>query len=400
MMRRRRSRNRSDSTPGTGLLSKLPRLVLILLLLAAVANWGAGLVLDRLAAGDGGRAVVWSDKELGRLFDTDQPGTQREVLAESRSLADTVYAPLTEYRMAAFQGRHVTVDVQGRRGGVIGATGPQVALFGGGAAFGVGLSDRQTVAQAIADGLGRDGLAARVANWGAVGWYSTQERVAFAQMLAGGDKPDVAVFLDGVDDFLHCGQPEMTAWSERLATTMVAPPMEGLLRDLALVRLVGRLSGQTPVPAVPDAAKPICAGDAVVDRAVARLDANRRLIAAMAERFGVKVLFVQAPVSTYHYDNAKRAVALKPEQMEPFIATAKGYARLAEMRGSARLWEQNLLWLAELEPQSGNAYAGPLDYAPAMATAVGAAIAPRVADLLRPASSVPAAGPGPAAPVP
>ena len=102
----------------------------------------------------------------------------------------------------------------------------------------------------------------------------------------------------------------------------------------------------------------------------------------MAERFGVQVLFVQQPVPTYHYDNAKRAVPLRPEQMAPYVATAKAYPRLAELRGTGKLWEHNLLWLAELEPASGNAYIDPVHYSPAFAKLIGETVAKWLAEML------------------
>ena len=102
------------------------------------------------------------------------------------------------------------------------------------------------------------------------------------------------------------------------------------------------------------------------------------------------MLFVQQPVPTYHYDNAKRAVPLKPEQMAPYVATAKAYPRLAEMRGTGKLWEQNLLWLAELEPVDANAYVDPVHYSPAFAAQIGERLAKRLGEMLAP----PSAGPG------
>ena len=390
-MRRRRSRNRSESTSASGVLSGLPRLLILLLVLLPVAEWGAGALLRRLDARS--QAVVLSDKDIAKLYDSADPGHYRDVLEETPHPRDGIYEPLTEYRMPPRAGKSVSVDQAGIRGGVIGASGPRVVLFGGSTAFGVGLADAETISAALAGQLGRDGIAVRVENRAVPGWYSTQDRIAFAEMLAAGTKPDVAVFMHGIDDFMHCGVPERTSWSRRLAQVGQPVGLETALRQSALVALGRRLTGMAEPARIEDMA-PDCSADADVDAALARLDANRRMIAAMAERFGVKVLFVQQPVPTFHYDNAKRALPLGPDQMAPFVATAKGYARLAELRGSGKLWEQDLLWLAELEPEDGNAYIDPVHYSPLFAKLIGETLAKRVGGMLAvSASPSPAAMP-------
>ena len=378
-MRRRRSRNHSESNFPAGAFGTLPRLVLLLVVLLPVAEWGASLIIDRVNAS--ARAVKLSDKDIAKLYDSAEPGRYRQVLEETPQSRDGVYTPLTEYRMPARQGKHVTVGETGIRGGVIGETGPRIAFFGGASVFGHGLADSETIPATVAATLSRGGQMSRVENRGVPGWYSTQDRIAFAEMLATGDKPDVAVFVHGLDDFLHCSQPERTAWSHRLALADVPVSVETLVRQSSLAVLFRRLFG-IPEPGRTVELEVECVSDAQVEASLARLDANRRLIAAMAERFGVKVLFVQQPVPTFHYDNAKRVLPLRPEQMAPYVAIAKAYARLSEMRGSGKLWERDMLWLAELEPVEGNAYIDPVHYSPVFAKLIGETLAGRVAEML------------------
>lgn len=389
VMRRRRSRNRSENASPALAFGKLPRLLLLLVVLLPIAEWSASAIMARLDSR--AKAVTLADDDIVKLYGTDQPAQYREALAEMPQAHDGTYAPLTEYRMPARQGRHLTIDGQGIRGGVMGADGPRVVVFGGSTAFGHGLTDGETIAAIMAAKLAQDGRPARVENRATPGWYSTQDRIAFAEMLATGDKPDVAVFIHGVDDFLYCGKPERTAWSDRLARVGIPAGLETVVRQSALAALARRLTGM-PEPSGPVPHNPACASDAQAEASLARLDANRRLISAMGERFGVRPVFVQQPVPTYHYDNAKRAVPVEPHLMVPYVPVAKGYARLAEMRGTGKLWEQDLLWLADLEPDEANAYIDPVHYAPAFARLIGETLARRVADLL-PASAFDGAGP-------
>ncbi|MGE4281480.1 MAG: SGNH/GDSL hydrolase family protein [Magnetospirillum sp.] len=378
-MRRRRNRNRSETPSGSGALGKLLRLLVLLVVLLPIAEWGASVFMARQAHSS--RQPAISDKDLAKLYDSAQPDRNRQALVESPNWADGVYAPLVEYRMPARSGELVSIDSQGRRGGIMGTSGPRVVVFGGGTTFGHGLADGETIPASLSDSLQKAGIAAQVENRASPGWYSTQDRVAFAEMLATGDKPDVAVFVHGLDDFLRCGQPEGTAWSTRLAETGAPIGLQQVVRQSSLAGLLRKLGGKSQVDQDLENSQ-ACTSDSQVDSSLARLDANRRLIAAMAERFGVKVLFVQQPVPTFHYDNAKRAVPLGPDQMSPYVATAKGYARLAEKRGTGSLYEQDLLWLAELEPAEGNAYVDAVHYSPVFAKLIGEKLAERVAQML------------------
>ncbi|MBI2239883.1 MAG: SGNH/GDSL hydrolase family protein [Magnetospirillum gryphiswaldense] len=380
-MRRRRSRNRSETPSGSLALGKLLRLLVLLVVLLPIAEWGASAIMARMSSNS--RLPAVSDKDLAKLYDTDQPGRRRQILVESPGPGDGVYAPLVEYRMPAQKGEWVSVGDDGSRGGIMGQSGPRIAVFGGGTTFGHGLADAETIPAALVAALLQGGIAARVENRAVPGWYSTQDRVAFAEMLTDGDKPDVAVFVHGLDDFMRCGKPEGTAWSARLAEVGAPIGLEQVIRQSSLAALLRKLGGKSQQALDKEQAL-TCSSDSQVEASLARLDANRRLIAAMAERFGVKVLFVQQPVPTFHYDNAKRAVPMGPDQMAPYVATAKGYARLAEKRGTGSLFEQDLLWLAEFEPAEGNAYVDAVHYSPAFAKLIGEKLAERLAQMLPP----------------
>lgn len=397
-MRRRRNRNRSETPSGSGALVKLLRLLVLVVVLLPIAEWGASVFMARQAHTS--RQPSISDKDLAKLYDSAQPDRNRQAWVESPTLADGVYAPLVEYRMPARSGEVVTIDSQGRRGGVMGTSGPRVVVFGGGTTFGHGLADAETIPASLFASLQKAGLDVQVESRANPGWYSTQDRIAFAEMLATGNKPAVAVFVHGLDDFLRCGQPEGTAWSARLAESGAPIGLEQVVAQSSLANLLRKLGGKSQVAQDLENSR-ACTSDSLVDASLARLDANRRLIAAMADRFGVKVLFVQQPVPTFHYDNAKRAVPLGPDQMSPYVATAKGYARLAEKRGTGSLYEQDLLWLAELEPAEGNAYVDAVHYSPLFARLIGEKLAERVAPLLpppAPAQPAPSAAPAPEAP--
>jgi hypothetical protein len=123
-----------------------------------------------------------------------------------------------------------------------------------------------------------------------------------------------------------------------------------------------------------------CETDAEVDAVIRRLDVNRRMIDAMAERMGFKALFVQQPVPTYSYDNRKRPFPVKEEALGYHMNAARGYPRMADMKAAGQLWDRGMLWLAELEPAEGNAYIDAIHYSPAFNKAIGERIASVLVD--------------------
>lgn len=375
----RRRRTRTEFSLFSTLARVFPRLCLLGLVLLPVAELAAGIALSRIPEPRPIASVALTDAQLAQLYGTGDVAPIREMLAETRDLRDTVYAPLVEYRMKPFRGRYVVVGDDGWRmvprpdeGG-----GAKVFVFGGSTAFGTGSPDGETIPAHLDALLREAGKPAQVFNFGVPGWFSTQERIALEQMLTAGGKPDLAVFIDGLEDLRHCAAPDRTGWSPRLAQTETRHGLAGMLEKSALLQVVRLLLPDEPRP---DSLVPPCAGDGDVEKALARLDANRRMISAIAERFGFRVLFVQQPVPGYGYDNAKRVVAVSPAEMTPLVAVAKGYSRMAETRGAGRPGDGDLLWLADLEPAAGNAYVDVVHYSPLFNRAIAEAVARRVVD--------------------
>jgi hypothetical protein len=375
-MGRRRNRSRSDFNPVAALIRTLPRLLLLVLVLIPAAEIAAEFVLPRIPEPRPIASQAMTDQQISLLYGEQDVASLREILSESRDLRDVVYAPFVDYRLKPFAGRHVTVGADGwRRTPNQAAEGAKVVLFGGGTVFGAGVSDRQTIASYLQDALNRAGVQASVANRGVPGWFSTQERVALAQMLAAGDIPALAVFVDGLEDLRRCAAPDNTAISDERIAKESLSGVKALAEHSSLMKLIRRLH---PEEVKPDTKPAGCATDSDVEKALTRLSANRRVIRGMAKQFGFAVLFVQQPVSSYAYDNAKRAVPVSPAEMVPLVGVAKGYSRLADLRSGDHPQDEDLLWLADLEPSYGNAYLDTVNYSPLFNQAIAQALASRV----------------------
>ena len=374
---------RTRSTPlGRG-FSIVATVLLVAVLVGLLAEGLAGLALKTLRDKRPALIQSFDDDALRRLYDTAQPGHYREVLAESWREAATVYSPFTEFRMAPYRGRHVTVSAEGVRGNggeppAFDDPGPKVFVFGGSTAFGIGVGDEETIAAAVARTLaaaGRDDV--RVYNLGVVSYYSTQERIALERLLTAGIKPDAAVFIDGASDFYYCTLPDVSAWDDKLGQAARGRGRPSLAAELwhrsNLAQLARHLGGDKAVMLRESGS--FCADEAAVGRVAQRLDTNRRLIDAAAQRLGFAALFVQQPVPTYAYDNRKRPLPVREEMLGYHMNSARGYPLMAAQKAQGTLWEHGLLWLAELEPAEGNAYIDVIHYSPRFNQAIGERIA-------------------------
>lgn len=99
----------------------------------------------------------------------------------------------------------------GDKGGVVVADGRRrtlevadpeltVWLLGGSTAFGFGQRDDHTIASEMVRIADERGVPIRVENLGVSGYVNWQETQVFQDLLAAGERPDVAVFLDGAND--------------------------------------------------------------------------------------------------------------------------------------------------------------------------------------------------------
>jgi hypothetical protein len=362
-------------------------LLLNVVVLVAVAEWGAKVVLQTVRNARPTYMPTYTDAELAAFYNTDQPQKYRQVSAESWRMGDTVYSPFVEYRMTPDQGRHFTITEEGYRPNRqadqdLRRAGRKVFVFGGSTVMGSGVADSETIPAAVERALHGSGATdVQVFNFGVVSYFSTQERIALERLLTAGIKPDVAVFVDGLNDFYYCTIPDQSAWNERLVQLTSARARQPLVFELAnrsnVVQLVRLLAGDQAMM-VREWGR-FCQSDDEVAQVVHRLDTNRRILDGIAQRLGFEVVLVQQPVPTYHYDNGKRPVAIDDKMLGYYVNAGRGYAQMAAMREIGGLTTRNLLWLAEMEPDNdANAYVDTVHYSPAFNDRIGRAIADEI----------------------
>jgi len=154
-----------------------------------------------------------------------------------------------------------------------------VFVFGGSTTFGYGVPSENTVVSAIEAELNDliQDRNVRAYNFGRGYYIATQERILFEKMLLDGYVPDVAIFIDGLNDYYYAdGEPALSTRLYRYtAPDLPAPP---------------------PLSLDSDAEKQVA-----VDRILDRYTQNARMLQAIAREYGITPLFVGQPVPFLDY---------------------------------------------------------------------------------------------------
>jgi hypothetical protein len=375
----------------------LNALVLLLLLNVALAWWFPAPPAGDFHVTDAIRARFNADfLRLGHdaKYRPFYPRWPREEIAELNTetfeALQLVYEPFAQFRHAALATRYVNLDPHGfRRGGDQGPWPPDprnlnVFFFGGSTTLGVLLPDAATVPSQLQALLPRAlgaGRPIRVYNFGRGYYFSSQERALFESLLVAGRRPDVAVFLDGLNDF-YFGQTGEPALTPALQTCVAAPdaarpPLARALLATPLGRAATALGARlrrTP-PAPPVRALPFAdETGSVAERVIRRYAANATAMDAVGAANGVRVVRVWQPVPTYGYD--LRFHRFAAEGFGRNAVTVDGYPAVARARAEGRLGPPGLVWCADIQRALHEPlYVDTIHYAPRMARRVAACIA-------------------------
>jgi len=306
-----------------------------ILVLVVLALLGIHVVLDVQERLKGPTAVYSSQFDLNAYTIADSQ-TAAAIVAEfdlrakggagGQGIGEFDYQPWVDFAERPYEGQYVNVDeffgYTSRRTtppaeGPSGAEEMLVWVFGGSTMFGFGMNDDQTVASHLQRELQRlmPDHRVRVVNHAHGWWYSSQEVAHFLALLRIESPPDVALFLDGVNDFYIVSlgyEPTYytsmlwEAWqAERHRRRYPAPggawfqltqsfPTTRLKRLMAPRRL--RFQKLTPSDKHPARfrSQPSDPAGRVLD--VYR--SNRRIASSIADAFGIQVHFFLQPTSS------------------------------------------------------------------------------------------------------
>ncbi len=344
--RRRRWRRFADAWRALALLGL--NLVVALLL----ANLAAGVALwFRL---DAPGPLRYGQEKLSRVYPGRGPAEIEELLRETWQ-REYVYSPFVQHREAPARGRFVNVAPQGfRRSADQGPWPPSpeslnIFVFGGSTTFGYGVADDETVPSRLQQALARPacGGSVRVYNFGRGNYYSEQERVLFEDLLLAGVVPQVALFIDGLNEWKE--EPKFSARLSYLMGESEGRRAARALKNLPAIELLRWLRGDRSADGGAGA------GDGerrLAELAVDRWLRGRRLVEAVAAEFGVLPLFVWQPVPTWEYRLESHLFAAEAAQSLARHGPLRlGYEMMDGLRAAAPELQEgsNFLWLADLQ---------------------------------------------------
>lgn len=255
---------------------------------------------DRNAAADAYAGADWS----APYFD------------EFRRAVRVDWRPYVEWWQRPFRGAFVTIDQRGLRPTPgeydAGKEALRILCFGGSTMMGMGARDEHTIPAELARRLARLGQPAVVANYGQLGHNSAQETIALQQLLKAGERIDVAVFYDGINE-MACAEQTGHAdglfnearrraefnllLDDRRRDLIVAALMAAAPRTLRRLRQFSGLALRGPAPAPPIDLAQVNIG--TLARDVIRVySQNLRLIRVLGREFGFIPVFFWQPVIT------------------------------------------------------------------------------------------------------
>lgn len=312
--------------------------ILVLLVLLNLLAYAAYKLLNAFSPTEEHRILEKYEALLPLAYPHLDAGQIRSLMHETwnRRLE---FAPFVQFREPARSGQWVNVSAAGFRSNGTPQPWPPsrtddawiVFVFGGSTTFGYGVADNETIPARLQHHLSaRTSRAVEVYNFGTGFWYSSQERILFQHLLQQGHRPDLAIFIDGLNDLLNPDdQPEFT---DALAQSMQAPrsadAWKHLLRNVPILRLSKRLAASRAQDIPADTTD--YSNTHVAEATIERYLACQSLIRASANAFETSVLFVWQPLPFHRYDAKHHLFATAAKEFKPFLYAKYGYARMSE----------------------------------------------------------------------
>ncbi len=177
------------------------RTVLCVLVIQAVV---VGVVMIRSRPADPFAGGVSQAGVIESAALRDLPWVDAAAAEMGEVSGSTVYVPYTGLALRDYSGRYVNVQNRVRASYV-----PRLPMdealdvwfFGGSTTFGFDLQrDAHTIPSEVVRLAEADGIAVRARNYGAPGYVNFQETVLLEILLGLGERPDLVVFYDGIND--------------------------------------------------------------------------------------------------------------------------------------------------------------------------------------------------------
>ncbi len=297
-----------------------------------------------------------SDKEISVLYPGEDISEMIQMLSETWRKNTFTYSPFVEYSNREFHGDYFNIQKEGYRSVRKLPWPPQqksLFIFGGSTGLGIGVKDSDTISAYLESKLD---FKYSLYNFSTPAQFSTIERIRFFNLVTNGIKPDIAVFIDGLNDFYFYQVPDRSNLRNRLDIASDVNYMyllKKILSKLNTIKLYFRITNQN-IDKITFRYK---ATDAEIVKALDRLISNRKIINAFCVDSGIECMFVTQPVPTFNYDNSKRPLGTANINFRGAVNCKKGYQLLEDYyRRNPLSNHLNLAYLESEEPMYVDAF--------------------------------------------
>jgi lysophospholipase L1-like esterase len=201
---------RSSQMPWPIFFSYLGYTMFSLLLAAAILEIGSGIVLSAYHRIRNGTEEGLTSPEY-QGYPWAQAFWKEELLRRESSPKQGRYIPFLIWGNRPWHGKYINVD-ESAMGGLRRTVNPMnpacnearrkvIWMFGGSTLFGLGVPDMETIPSNLSKELNSTGSGCFVIlNAGMEGYLTNQELILLVELLKTGQRPDIVIFYDGVND--------------------------------------------------------------------------------------------------------------------------------------------------------------------------------------------------------
>lgn len=350
-------------------------------LIFTMLELGARSIFSEIPKYDGG----YNDEVLGQIFGKKNIEDYRAVRKEQS--VGWKYHPFVEYKEAPRSGKYVSVSSENTRCNLNGDNQCEIAngkgviwVFGGSTVFGYGVKNDETI-PAYINKVFPDYT---VVNMGHASYYSTLERILFNEKLSEGLAPEIAVFVDGLNDFYYFNVPNISEASHQIRE-LFNVASSGIYLDVKtfsdksyfLQYLYSKLKPNLKKinnDAEDNRSWALVQPDSTLLKVIDRLRFNFLVRQNIGEINGVKVLNVLQPVPGYGIGHKTSNVPDHLLRLKGHVNSARGYQIIEEEKFNLSVSYLNLSDLSIDAPM----YIDTVHYSPAF----NREIANRIADVI------------------
>jgi hypothetical protein len=314
---------------------------------------------------------------LKEIFPNLEKTDIERLLDDTRHLSQR-FEPYTQFKERPFVGESVNVDTRGFR--PIKDQGPwppdphfiNIFIFGGSTTFAYGVPDGDTIPSYLQELLNSKCKGRiRVYNFGRGGYISVQERILLEKFILEDIVPDIAVFIDGLNDLAH--EDDNPAHTKELTKFMdegEKSPFKKCILQMPIVKLLTDSQKDRDSSQTSDSKRSI-------NNLIRRYKINMEIIESISNHFKIKPLFVWQPVPVYKCDHEYNLFATF--DYVGYVPTLSiGYQEMAKVVADGQFGD-NFLYLADIQVGLNKSlYVDAIHYTPYLCRI----IAQRIADKL------------------